>query len=57
MLHQAQEQAQGGTLEGGVACEGQDLLVCLGSASISAWASALPERPNAGNHHKKPVDA
>jgi hypothetical protein len=37
--------------------EGQDLLVCLGSASISAWANALPERPNAGNHHKKPVDA
>jgi hypothetical protein len=37
-------------------CRRGDLLVCLGAASISACASALPERPNASNHHKKPVD-
>jgi UDP-N-acetylmuramate--alanine ligase len=38
-------------------CRPGDLLVCLGAGSISAWANALPERLNAGNHHKEPVDA
>ena len=31
-----------------------DLLVCLGAGSISAWANALPERLNEGNHHEEP---
>ncbi len=38
-------------------CRPGDLLVCLGAGSITAWANALPERLNAGNHHKEPVDA
>jgi UDP-N-acetylmuramate--alanine ligase len=38
-------------------CRPGDMLVCLGAGSISAWANALPERLNAGNHHKEPVDA
>ena len=38
-------------------CRPGDLLVCLGAGSISAWANALPERLNAGNQHKEPVDA
>ncbi len=38
-------------------CRPGDLLVCLGAGSISAWANALPERLNAGNHHEETVDA
>jgi UDP-N-acetylmuramate--alanine ligase len=38
-------------------CRPGDLLVCLGAGSISAWANALPERLNEGNHHKEPVEA
>ncbi len=38
-------------------CRPGDLLVCLGAGSISAWANALPERLNAGNHHKEAVEA
>jgi UDP-N-acetylmuramate--alanine ligase len=38
-------------------CRPGDLLVCLGAGSISAWTNALPERLNAGNHHREPVDA
>ena len=38
-------------------CRPGDLLVCLGAGSISAWANALPERLNAGNHHQETVDA
>ncbi len=38
-------------------CRPGDLLVCLGAGSISAWANALPERLNAGNHHKESVEA
>ncbi len=38
-------------------CRPGDMLVCLGAGSISAWANALPERLNAGNHHKEPVEA
>jgi hypothetical protein len=38
--------------------EGQDLPVCLGSASISAWTNALPETAERRQPpHKKPVDA
>jgi UDP-N-acetylmuramate--alanine ligase len=38
-------------------CRPGDMLVCLGAGSISTWANALPERLNAGNHHKEPVEA